>query len=182
MSTFDPSAYGPVCTALLLPPRLAPLDAGKPNAEVQAQLAALSAAELFPGLHVQDQKMAAACRAGLFLYHDCLDESHTISQDIDTPTGSYWHGILHRREPDAANAAYWFRRVGKHPIFDKLTEEATALGLCITSGQWDPFSFIEACESCRNTRTPDEQVLRYLQLREWELLFDFSYGAALESL
>ena len=47
--------------------------------------------------------MASACLAGLWLYHDYLDESHAVSQSIHTPAGSYWHGLMHRREPDFAN-------------------------------------------------------------------------------
>ena len=53
--------------------------------------------------------MAACCLAGVWLLHDYLDESHTISQRIDTPSGSFWHGIMHRREGDFSNAKYWFR-------------------------------------------------------------------------
>ena len=44
--------------------------------------------------------MAACCLCGLWLLHDFLDESHSLSQEITTDTGSYWHGIMHRREPD----------------------------------------------------------------------------------
>lgn len=57
--------------------------------------------------------------AGLLLLWDHVDESHQISQTMEgqgTPrTADYWHGIMHRREPDAGNAAWWFRRVGSHP-------------------------------------------------------------------
>ena len=62
--------------------------------------------------------MAAACLAGLWLHHNFLDESHTLSQDIDTTTGSYWHAIMHRREGDYGNAKYWLHRVGASDVRD----------------------------------------------------------------
>ena len=107
--------------------------------------------------------MAACCLAALWLYHDFLDESHTLSQDIDTTTGSYWHGIMHRREPDAGNAKYWFRRVGTHPVFALLAAEAKEHSPeLLTSSDWDPFAFIDFCEAHRDrgdsaelSRTPD---------------------------
>jgi hypothetical protein len=181
MNAFDPDIYGPVCAALLDPARLPPLDAGRPDPAVRAKLAALTVEELFAGRRIQDRTMADACRAGLFLYHDCLDESHTISQEIETPTGSYWHGLMHRREPDFANSAYWFRRVGRHPVFEPLraaaVELATASSVNIPS-PWDPFWFINYCEACLTKREPGEMLARQIQQREWELLFDYCYRQA----
>ena len=49
---------------------------------------------MFEPHDVRDAAAAAACRAGLWLYHDFLDESHTISQEIETPEGSYWHALF----------------------------------------------------------------------------------------
>ena len=55
--------------------------------------------------------MSSRCvEAGLLLLNDYLDESHEISQTMEgkgnPKTGDYWHGIMHRREPDAGNASY----------------------------------------------------------------------------
>jgi hypothetical protein len=100
---FDPAAYGPTLSGLLAADRVAPLGPGTPNGAARLQLAALDVETMFGPRPIRDRDMARACLAGLWLYHDFLDESHTISQDIDTPTGSYWHGIMHRREPDAGN-------------------------------------------------------------------------------
>lgn len=61
-----------------------------------------------------------ALQAGLWLYVDELDRSHTISQGMDNPTGCYWHGIMHRREGDFSNAHYWFNRTGSHPAMASL--------------------------------------------------------------
>src|SRR5438552_13147625 len=91
--------YGPTIAALLRDERLAPLGPGTPNESVRAQLASLTDEAMFAPHRVRDPQMAAACRAGLWLYHDFLNESHAISQEIDTTTGSYWHGLMHRREP-----------------------------------------------------------------------------------
>ena len=47
-----------------------------------------------------------------------------------------------------ATAAYWFRRVGKHPIFPHLRDAAAELGWRVKD-KWDPFAFIDYCESAR---------------------------------
>src|SRR4028119_687385 len=62
------------------------------------------------------------CRAGLLLLNDDLHASHEISQHIETPTGSYWHAIMHRREGDAFNSKYWWKRVGEHPAFIRVLD------------------------------------------------------------
>ncbi len=50
--------------------------------------------------------------AGLLLLFGCWEQAHQVSQEDDSKEGSYWHGIVHRLEPDNSNAAYWFNRVG----------------------------------------------------------------------
>ncbi len=81
--------------------------------------------------------------SGLYVYLSCFDEAHTTAQDIETQEGSYWHAIVHRLEPDAGNAAYWFRQVGKHPIFPALARAAGH------AGAWDPLAFVTVCDEAR---------------------------------
>jgi hypothetical protein len=131
---------------------------------------------MFPAL--RDRSMALACISGLWLLHDFLDESHTISQDIASATGSYWHGIMHRREPDASNAKYWFRQFDHHPVFDELAVDAAELGYQPTGKRWNPMAFIDACETERGQGSEREMLLRRVQRREWDLLFDWSLRQA----
>ena len=108
MKPFDPKAYGPALTALLDPMPLPPLGPGKPNELRRDALAMLTLEDMFPAL--VDRDMGRACFSGLWLLHDFLDESHKISQDVGSTTGSYWHAIMHRREPDSGNSKYWFQK------------------------------------------------------------------------
>jgi hypothetical protein len=177
------ASYSPAIAELLHESRLAPLGPGTPNASARALLAALTDESLLAPHPVRNADMAAACRAGLWLYHDFLDESHQLSQSIETPEGSYWHGVMHRREPDYSNAAYWFRRVGKHPVFTELAIEARQLVAAesvniVLPSPWDPFWFIDYCESCAKVREGGEQFARLVQQREWELLFSYCYQRA----
>jgi hypothetical protein len=50
------------------------------------------------------------------LWHDAKgdwDKAHGTAQDIDDATGAWVHAYLHRKEGDAANAAYWYRKADK---------------------------------------------------------------------
>lgn len=68
--------------------------------------ATLTSSEPPPGLN-------AALTA---LWHDGRGDwetAHRVAQDIETPQGAWIHAYLHRKEGDAANAAYWYRRAAK---------------------------------------------------------------------
>ena len=116
MTSFDPTAYGPPFAPLLNIDRRRPLDAGQPDRAAAAALNHLAIDNGF-AIRVADREIASCCLAAIWLLHDFLDESHEISQRIDTPEGSFWHAIMHRREGDFSNAKYWYRHVGDHPVF-----------------------------------------------------------------
>ena len=185
---FDPAAYGEACGVLLAGERLCELSPGVSRRESHSALAALDEATLFPSRRIVDRNMASACLAGLWLLHDFLDQSHTISQGIQTATGSYWHGIIHRRGPDFPNAKYWFQRAGEHPVFEPLCRTAQRLAgqfpadaaaACLQrQTSWDPFAFVDLCESVLHGLSASEMLCRQVARAEWELLFDFCYRKA----
>lgn len=187
MAGFDPKRYGETIADLLLPARLAPLDSGRPNNSARAILHGLKDDPNFLGKPIRDQQMAQACLAGLWLYHDFLDESHALSQVNHTTAGSYWHALMHRREPDFSNCAYWFRKVGRFATFDELADAAREIvgdnppswaEYLRDNQKWDPFAFIEHCEKALSGRVNAIGLCQRIQQREWELLFDYCYRAA----
>ena len=113
----------------------------------------------------------------------CWAESHTVAQDVNSAEGSYWHAIVHRIEPDSANAGYWFRQTGKHPIFADLRDRAKEI---LAGGapehwrvkaDWDPMLFIRWCDEARERRGEAETTAIRIQAAEWELLFAWCAAA-----
>lgn len=134
-----------------------------------------SARELFPGRYSPDGMLA-----GLWLYHGDLDASHRVSQELETAEGSFWHGIMHRREPDPGNAAYWFRLTGRHPVFPELRDRVAALTAAhgetdfAVKAEWDPFAWIEFWERARRrVESRDYALALRIQDAEWEILFAY---------
>src|SRR5438105_13069716 len=55
-------------------------------------------------IQIKADDEAQAVLAGVWLWHDGLDEAHGIVQDLIGPTGAFWHAIMHRREGDFFSA------------------------------------------------------------------------------
>jgi hypothetical protein len=173
---FDPTAYGPAIAAILAldgnGERLMPLASGRcssPAALIKIQ--AMSPETLFPLSRAPE-----AALGGLYLYFSCIDQAHEVAQSVRTPDGAYWHGIVHRQEPDPDNARYWFRQVGSHPVSHELAQKAEAIGLPShdPSGRWDPFRYVEICDRARREpASPLTQMALETQRAEWQLLFDY---------
>jgi hypothetical protein len=182
---WNPLAYGPRIGELLSDHRLSPLDAGEPNLRAKPILERLTAEQAFAT--PRDRNMAGCCLAGLWLLHDFLDESHRLSQEIETTSGSYWHGLMHRREGDFGNSKYWFRRVGEHPIFPTLATEVQRLAIdaeqrdvqnaLAIQDRWDPCAFVDMCERAVRGST-DKRFCESVQQLEWRILFDHCYRSA----
>lgn len=117
------------------------------------------------GFTALDTDAARLAHAALWLRYDFFEESHAVFQAIATAEGSYWHAILHRREPDAANARYWLRRVGRHPV---LAEMADRLGRA-----WDAEEFFAHCARHRHRNDDIERELIRIQWMEWQALYDY---------
>ncbi len=164
------------------------------NAEVTASLEAVSTDAFFEGQALKNTTFGEAVKSGLLLWNDALDASHTISQTLENPTGSYWHGIMHRREPDYSNAKYWFGRVGTHPIFPALRDHAlrllkeianpsatlAAIAKAVEENEkWDAYQFIDWCKAAENGSDADvTHFLKQVQGEEIKRLLAYSYRNA----
>jgi hypothetical protein len=133
--------------------------------------------------------------AGLLQIHDFWDPSHDAAQlaeDLgDRDLSAYWHGIAHRRELDPGNAAYWFRRVGRHRVFVPLAEHARPLidqhadaslaARLLTPSGWNSSAMIDLCTSAaRAVGSSQESLARRLQRLEMWLVLEATVAPLLE--
>ncbi|MCA9079697.1 MAG: hypothetical protein KDA58_04020 [Planctomycetaceae bacterium] len=143
--------------------------------------------------NAKSQEDAQAVRAGILQFWDELNRSHEYSQSIEGEgrhvAGDFWHGIMHRREPDYHNSKYWFRRVGQHPVFPELAEQAATIlantteaadwSHRLTRGGWDSFAFVDLCQrAARDEDSPLGIAARQIQLTEMLLLLNSTWHDA----
>jgi hypothetical protein len=61
-------------------------------------------------------------------------KAHECAQADPGPNGAAVHAYLHRKEPDLANARYWYNRAGRSPATGGLDEEWNALAAELLTG------------------------------------------------
>ena len=132
---------------------------------------------------------AAALLSGLWLWHDCLDESHKVSQQLQTSSGSFWHAIMHRREGDFSNSQYWYARCQNHPALPTIAAQANEVInpfpadkqiLKLTVHGWNADAFVDLVEAvCDKPDDPRHKLAVALQQLEWRVLFDHCMRAAI---
>lgn len=175
-------------------PDLAPQHPHRRRKWIISLLEQLSPGKYFSGNG--DSCEAEAILAGLMQLNDFLDESHNHSQSIQGQgqdvNGDYWHGIMHRREPDYGNAKYWFRKVGSHPCFKQLPElTQQAFDECPSSDAehwksrlvgtagWDAAAFVDLCETAERSSDDDlRTAARRIQWAEMLILLEHTYRQA----
>jgi hypothetical protein len=189
MRTIERDDYGPAAQALIAravaESRPRTLTFSAPGTAAQPDLQALTDQTISKHRRARMPHDAQALHAALWLLFDFMTESHDISQQIATPSGSYWHGILHRREPDAFNAKYWMARVGEHPVFPELLNDAREIAANVPAlaaelagkKTWDAAWFVDRCCGAHESDAVRDALLE-IQRREWTLLFDHNFRKA----
>lgn len=158
---------------------LVPTRSGSPAARDALEMLKPADLTITPAV---DRLAAAAAISGLWLWHDFLDESHTISQGIDTPSGSLWHAIMHRREGDFSNAKYWYRKCSRHPAYASIAAkvDAATQGLPVdkslfrlTVHGWDPMAFVDLVEAIHSSGDASKRpIVIAIQRIEWRSVFE----------
>ncbi len=59
------------------------------------------------------------------------DRAHALAQADEGGAGDWVHAYLHRKEGDAGNAAYWYRRAGKPASRAPLAEEWSTIAAAL---------------------------------------------------
>ena len=160
-----------------------------PRPRLKTALEEPAVAKLLPGA---SRPARLALAAGLLQIHDFWDSSHEAAQAADDlgerGFSAYWHGIAHRREPDAGNAAYWFRRVGRHAVSGSLAQAARPIlerhgdnrwtARLASRDAWDSQAMIDLCTGAR-PGSDQETLARRLQRLEMQLLLDATVDASI---
>lgn len=162
---FNPLDYGAAFAAAIGAEPAMPLDAGRPDRAMRPVLDGLSS-QAAAELTVVDRDAFSCCLAAVWLLHGYLDEAHVLCQDVPTASGSYWHGVMHRREGDYGNAQYWFRRAGDHVATAQIASD------------WDPVAFVDEVRRAVKQHGAHADSCARQQRAEWRALFDWCWREA----
>ena len=160
---------------------------GSGNEEARRRLSSTDVSRLIAG-KISDPQMAQAVACGVWLWHDALAEAHVIAQGLPSDTGSFWHGIVHRRQGDFANSRHWLERCRQHPARQAIGNQAALLLgelladnrlLRLTLDGWNAEYFVELVQQQHLRVDPEiAPVLVVLQLLEWRVLTEYCASLA----
>jgi hypothetical protein len=140
------------------------------------QFRSMDDATLAGGKAIKDPAQFTLVRGAILYALDELDAAHQIFQEDHSELGSYWHGMMHRREGDFDNARYWFRRAGRLTLFHAM--HAASRGVSSTMSRqetWDPYLLTGECEQVRFGAHELTQECQRLLRVEFDVLLAYSW-------
>lgn len=156
------------------------LELSNPRIQFRDLLGKLESNPELLGGKIVDRQMANCCVGALWLKADYFEQAHALFQDVQTSTGSLWHGFSHRREGDYGNASYWFARCPNHPAGKEIqiyqNENQTHSEKLATAWNYDDFNRL--VKKTRNSPRIVEELMR-LQETEWRQTFLWTLQKAL---
>ncbi len=163
---FKPSfdVFSPSLIEAIEASKMPGLSDGPKNSSLSERLSTTSFELQFKSQNEYKPPSFELCLSGLWLLAGDLNRSHEISQKHSSAEGSFWHGIMHRREGDFGNAKYWFRRVGNHPVITQLQ--------LMCPPYKDPSIFTDFCCDALSQKNNYEECQR-VQWTEWLALMTF---------
>ncbi|NLX13375.1 MAG: hypothetical protein GXY44_06945 [Phycisphaerales bacterium] len=197
MIRLNPSLLAPeIATQLMLRgTELPPLEWHRSaNRAIKLKLESLDDARLFAPAAVQDAAMVAAIRSLLYLWSGGVGEAGTCAQSAPEQERNYLVALGERLQgvPDKAKAS--FQKLNAHPVYERLVplamEEMKPVNdsrlqrvrqILEMDERWEPFVFIDLFEQARAGKLsrPAEEVVRRIQVLEFELLFAHCYLKAI---
>ncbi len=155
------------------------------NQEVKDMLMNTPPEKLFHPEKVHDRNFAKAVVSGFLIWNDCEDEAHSLAQNIPIAEGSYFHAIIHRREPDIWNSGYWFKRTGDHPVYSLIYDYVAEYSsdklkrILLLKNKWDPEVFNKIIEDAQKNGNMNDKELTEIQHAEILFLIAHSYRHSL---
>ena len=118
-------------------------------------------------------------------------DENKIAQELVSPTGSFWHAIMHRREGDFSNSKYWYHRCPNHHVIRLLGAVSSSLTngfdgdrvvRRVISGGWNPDALVDLVEEVDpKPSDPRFDLAVKLQRAEWTGLFEYCVHQAVDA-
>lgn len=163
------------------------------NPLAKKTLDAIQDAKLCGDAKLQDEAMAGAVRALLYLWTGWPGEAAMYAQAAPAKEQMYIAALAERQLGHPAKAKELFQKMAGHEVFGLLTDYLLQQikpendptikrfrGIIELAHEWEAHAFIDLCEQARAGKVSPvgELVVRNLQAKEFELLFVHCYRIA----
>lgn len=145
---------------------------------------------LFKRCALTDESMAAALRAMLYLWNGLLAECRMHAEAAPAKERLYLQALCERHEGSSEQSKLLCRQIEGHSIYTPLGKAAAGFslaapepplqrfrGIIELAGEWEPFAFNDLYEQAvaGKLSLAGQEYVRFLQCREFELLFQHCY-------
>lgn len=156
-----------------------PLPGGPEDIEMVLRIRAASDAAVVGSAWLQDHSVLPLLRAGLFYFHDALDEARRLAEAPSGPLADYWRQMIHRRLGEFELARKYGRTAGELPPFQlmlRLVKDDCPV--MARQANWDAYLVNSLAEQFRFGETDLLPQLRRLQRVEFGQIYRYTWKLA----